>query len=30
MLLAIARATGTVNIFNLGTDEFCHLNDSIG
>ena len=30
MLLAVARATGKVNIFNLGTDEFCHLNDSIG
>ncbi len=30
MLLAMARATGKVNIFNLGTDEFCLLNDSIG
>jgi UDP-glucose 4-epimerase len=30
MLLAMARATGKVNIFNLGTDEFCRLNDSIG
>ncbi len=30
ILLAMARATGKVNIFNLGTDEFCHLNDSIG
>jgi UDP-glucose 4-epimerase len=29
MLLAITRATGKVNIFNLGTDEFCRLNDSI-
>ena len=25
MLLAMARATGKVNIFNLGTDEFCQL-----
>jgi UDP-glucose 4-epimerase len=30
MLLAMTRATGKVNIFNLGTDEFCRLNDSIG
>ena len=30
MMLAIARATGKVNIFNLGTDEFCLLNDSLG
>ncbi len=30
MLLAMARATDKVNIFNLGTDEFCLLNDSIG
>ena len=30
MLLAIARADGCVNIFNLGTDEFCLLNDSLG
>jgi UDP-glucose 4-epimerase len=30
MMLAIARATGKVNIFNLGTDEFCFLNDSLG
>ncbi len=30
MLLAMARATEKVNIFNLGTDEFCLLNESIG
>jgi UDP-glucose 4-epimerase len=30
MMLAIARADGGVNIFNLGTDEFCLLNDSLG
>jgi UDP-glucose 4-epimerase len=30
MMLAIARADGAVNIFNLGTDEFCVLNDSVG
>jgi UDP-glucose 4-epimerase len=30
MLLAMARATEKVNIFNLGTDEFCFLNDSLG
>jgi UDP-glucose 4-epimerase len=29
ILLAIERATGKVNVFNLGTDEFCELNDSI-
>lgn len=27
---AIERATGKVNIFNLGTDEYCEVNDSIG
>jgi UDP-glucose 4-epimerase len=30
MLLAMARANGKVNIFNLGTDEFCVLNESLG
>ena len=30
MLLAIARADAQVNIFNLGTDEYCQVNDSIG
>ena len=29
MLLAIERASDRVNIFNLGTDEFCEVNDSI-
>jgi UDP-glucose 4-epimerase len=30
MLTAIACATDPVNIFNLGTNEFCEVNDSIG
>jgi len=30
MLLAIGEATGKVNIFNLGTDEYVEVNDSIG
>ena len=30
MLLAIEKAPDPVNIFNLGTDEYCELNDSIG
>jgi UDP-glucose 4-epimerase len=30
MLLAMSRAEENVNIFNLGTDEFCEVNDSIG
>jgi UDP-glucose 4-epimerase len=30
MLIAIDRAPGKVNIFNLGTDESCEVNDSIG
>jgi UDP-glucose 4-epimerase len=30
ILTAIDRAAGKVNIFNLGTDEFCEVNDSIG
>jgi len=29
MLLAIERAADPVNIFNLGTDEYCQVNDSI-
>jgi UDP-glucose 4-epimerase len=29
ILLAIQRAQDKVNIFNLGTDEFCELNNSI-
>lgn len=29
MLLAIEHAHGKVNIFNLGTDEYCQVNDSI-
>jgi UDP-glucose 4-epimerase len=30
MLLAIERSPHRVNIFNLGTDEYCQVNDSIG
>lgn len=30
MLLAIEKAQDKVNIFNLGTDEYCQVNDSIG
>ena len=30
MLLAVERAQGKVNVFNLGTDEYCCVNDSIG
>ena len=30
VLLAAERCTGPVNIFNLGTDEYCEVNDSIG
>jgi UDP-glucose 4-epimerase len=30
MLLALERAGGKVNIFNLGTDEYCEVNDSVG
>lgn len=30
MLLAIDRGAKKVNIFNLGTDEYCEVNDSIG
>jgi len=29
ILLAMTRATDKVNIFNLGTDEFCCVNDSL-
>ena len=30
MLLAIERAKGPVNIFNLGTHEYCTVDDSLG
>ena len=30
VLLAIAKAQASVNIFNLGTDEYCQVDDSIG
>jgi UDP-glucose 4-epimerase len=30
ILTAIERAEDKVNIFNLGTDEYCEVNDSIG
>ncbi len=30
ILTAIGRAKEKVNIFNLGTDEYCEVNDSIG
>lgn len=30
MLLAVERAQARINIFNLGTDEYCQVNDSIG
>jgi UDP-glucose 4-epimerase len=30
MMLAIERAEGKVNVFNLGTDEYCQVVDSIG
>ena len=30
MLTAIEKARDKVNIFNLGTDEYCQVNDSIG
>jgi len=30
MLLALDRATAAVNIFNLGTDEYCSVSDSVG
>lgn len=30
ILLAVERASGRVNIFNLGVDNYCQVNDSIG
>jgi UDP-glucose 4-epimerase len=30
MLLATEKAMDRVNVFNLGTDEYCHVDDSIG
>jgi UDP-glucose 4-epimerase len=30
MLLALREARGKVRIFNLGTDEYCRVSDSIG
>jgi UDP-glucose 4-epimerase len=30
MLMAIERSNASVNIFNLGTDSYCEVNDSIG
>ena len=30
ILLALERATEPVNVLNLGTDEYCEVNDSIG
>ncbi|MFZ4850377.1 MAG: NAD-dependent epimerase/dehydratase family protein [Caldilinea sp.] len=30
IFIAIERATDNVNIFNLGADEYCEVNDSIG
>jgi UDP-glucose 4-epimerase len=30
IFLALDRGDGKVNIFNLGTDEYCEVNDSIG
>src|SRR5205807_1994282 len=30
ILLAVERCAPPVNIFNLGTDEYCEVNDSIG
>jgi UDP-glucose 4-epimerase len=30
MLLAMEKAPGRVQVFNLGTDEYCRVNDSIG
>lgn len=30
ILLAIEKASASVNIFNLGTDEYCSVNNSIG
>ncbi len=30
IFLALEKARGHVNVFNLGTDEYCRVNDSIG
>ena len=30
MMMAIAKSTSGVNIYNLGTDEYCEVNNSIG
>jgi UDP-glucose 4-epimerase len=30
MLLALAKAQGKVNVFNLGTEEYCQVDDSVG
>ncbi len=30
ILIALERAAGKVNVFNLGTDEYCEVNDSVG
>jgi UDP-glucose 4-epimerase len=30
MLTAVEKSPDTVNVFNLGTDEYCQVNDSIG
>jgi len=30
MLLAVERATEPVSVYNLGTDEYCSVNDSLG
>jgi UDP-glucose 4-epimerase len=30
MLLTIERASDKVNVYNLGTDEYCEVDDSIG
>lgn len=30
ILTVLSQATGKVNVFNLGTDEYCQVNDSIG
>jgi UDP-glucose 4-epimerase len=30
MLLAMSKASGTVDVYNLGTNEYCEVNDSIG
>jgi UDP-glucose 4-epimerase len=29
IIYALERASGTVNLFNLGTDEYCQVNDSV-